>query len=76
MAKAKSPEAWPTTGQAAEALSRELELDVTERLLNSILRAWPFGARPPMVGRFRRWGPEHVARARTQLEARRLAKTA
>lgn len=69
-------ETRPTTGEVAVALTKELGAPVTERALNNILRGWVHTSRPPVVGRFRRWSPDHVERARQHLEARRLARTA
>lgn len=57
----------PTTGQVAQRLSDEIGQPVTERTINGIVRDLPHAERAPLVGRFRRWGDEHVERVRAVL---------
>jgi len=61
------------TGEVGVLLTQELGLaePLTERRINSLIRAWPPDRRPRVIGGKRRWAAADVDQLREALEARR-----
>lgn len=61
-----------TTGEAAKAAAKALGCDLSQRDVDIMLRAWPMSELPPLgINGRRQWGPEHVDKLKTQIQARK-----